>query len=985
MPRSKLLSARLLPPLLLLVVALVLWALGFFGSAAPSGGDAVDQGSPRGAQGDASDTTEAVAPDSGDPAPDDDAPEVTRRFGESSVEASGAMLQVLDLEGDPVPQVEIGWLPLDEKTYYKAFDLIQPPLAQSLGLTDAMGRVSLPSFEGEGIGLVVHSDSWLGIAPTVLPLPPAEPAKLLVMPAGSVRGRVVDSEGHPVAGASLGALVTNNFLFGGDDAPEIRQLFGRPANHRYAKTDSDGSFRIGGLVETSNRLHILAPGKEPLAWEFQGPKPGEVLDLGAVVVEAGVEAHFEVRSPAPLAEGTLLYLEPEDNHTCRAIAGLALEPSGNLTIRGMRPGTYRWMVERPDTVAVIGELKVPVGGGRIAIDVAGQRTLTVEVVDQEGVPIQDFTLEAEVHRGRPRMLHGPGPVQVTCGAEQEIRVSAKASGYMPTRNLHIPATQSHATLEMVRFGSLTLNLAEGQEFPMLKVGLLREADEHGARILTMGVAPRSMRAHAVEDGRIHMERVPPGDYRVIVDHGGGPLAVGGVTVLPGENTAQEILLQELMTIAVVLRSHADDSAIPFAQVRMGGAEDARFYRSIADAFGGQEPADFVTDAEGRFSFRIQPGAMRMVYVEHADFEAGAFAVSAEADQPVRLRLQPSPTVPVRIMVVPGRPAKRGVLSFVHHPTGSALPTPLGEVFLDDKGEKTMQRIPSGTSLLHARFQWEPGVQYQVQFGEVTLSDDVPLELTLLPAPGYVAMGASPFAGESGYRIQPRESGQEPSATVRGLASAWGSLLPLPPGHYRVTATEEAETRYGSVEVQRGETSLVDWGMATRDLAINISGGDWHLAQVDVEVMDGPWKGVKKQVRIPAEENPYTLGGLPEGPLEVTFSLWVDAARKNHPVYLRKKLRPEASKVDFQFLEIRRVPVFLTTPDGHPLADALVESHLGATGEHGYYRTKTDREGKAFVQLALGPWMLQVFHPDHRLLRQRRNYGGEEDLRLQMPE
>lgn len=975
-------SIHLLPPLLLLAAVLVLWGLGLLGgdrdpSAAKPAESAVHSVA-------AAESVEPVPPtvEEAQGSPELEAP-LRREQAPSQPASTGQFLQVIDPEGEPIEGVEVGWRPHDEQSYLASFDLMNPPGIASIGVTNAAGQVRLPDFEIDAVGMILLSEDWLAVAPATFPLPFAAPPVLLAFPAGSVTGRVVSTDGKPVAGAALGAMVTRNFLFGTDERPEVSQLYGEPANYRYTTSGPDGSFRITGLLETTNRLHVIAPGCEPLSHEFPGPRAGEVRDLGDVVVSPGLEVTFQVLSTTPLEPGTRLYLEPEGAHFCRALTGLPLEADGTLTLHGMRAGDYRWMVERPGAVAVVGELEVKEPGGVIPIEVSGRRTVMVEVVDDAGTPVADFTIEAEMRMGRPRIYHGPGPVEVACGAEEVLRVSAKAEGYAPTRDLRVPPTEDHAVLTLQRYGSLQLEILDPEGLQKLKIGLTQADDSTNQHLIAMGVAPAGLREHAVEEGSVVLDRLRAGRFRVVVDHGGGPIALEVVEIHPGERTHQQAHLPRLHEMEVLVRSAVDGTPIHGVSVRFRGREDSSLFDAISQGLQQQQPVDALSDREGRFTMRMLAEDVRTLRLTHPDFEDASIRVRTEDPQPIVLRLKPRPTIPLQVWITPDRPARHARLSFTRHDPGQRFPQVLGEATLETDGSLALRDIPSGTSRLHAQFRWEDGVQYSFPYGDVDLEDGTPLALTLMPEPGHVSLGTPPLEGVKDIRIQGAEGTEYQSVSVRCTAAPWDRILPLPPGAYRLTASGEGGQRLGLVKVYRGRTSVVDWETETRILEIALTGGSWQEAHFSVRVLDGPHEGTRKHPRLMAGKSPFLVRDLPIGRLEVVFTVWVDAHGRNQAMHWRKNLAAGSDRVAFTFLDNARVNLKVVRPDGTPLPGAIILAHFGPEGEHGSCRAQTGPEGMAMLTLPLDSVSLEVAHPGHRLFKKQWHYSGEESLVLQM--
>jgi hypothetical protein len=108
--------------------------------------------------------------------------------------------------------------------------------------------------------------------------------------AGSVKGRLVDEDGQPLAGAKLGATTYDsdgNNLPGGPS--------GLWPDSETFTTDADGRFQVDGLKRHA-KTSISVLGKRPNARMSTGDvlkkltaEPGEVRELGNVKVTAAAQ------------------------------------------------------------------------------------------------------------------------------------------------------------------------------------------------------------------------------------------------------------------------------------------------------------------------------------------------------------------------------------------------------------------------------------------------------------------------------------------------------------------------------------------------------------------------------------------------------------------------------------------------------------------------------------------------------------------------
>lgn len=164
-----------------------------------------------------------------------------------------------------------------------------------------------------------------------------------------VRGRVLDSQGQPVASASI--AIEADTAASGDEASQAIEAaisaFGGPAmagGGRTIRSDADGNFEVRGL-EPGARLRLrasargLATATTPvLEAPLQGSLDGVQLTLGSSgklrVEMAGGGMFAGVRAQKLLADGSKDASVPVVNQVLRG---------GRVTLDGLSPG--RWQVE----------------------------------------------------------------------------------------------------------------------------------------------------------------------------------------------------------------------------------------------------------------------------------------------------------------------------------------------------------------------------------------------------------------------------------------------------------------------------------------------------------------------------------------------------------------------------------------------------------------------------------------------------------------
>lgn len=973
--------ARILLPLLLLAGVLLLWGLGLLGG---------------GADPPAFEETSADLQQEGSLVSDQPAEGTTSQPGEESASTlirtesevfsdTLPQLQVLSFGGQAVAGVEVVCFEVQgsERDLFAFFDYLRPPASIPLGVTDAKGRVALPISDAPSLGFAVQSPDWLAVGETTFSYPFQEDIQLFVTPGGVVTGQVVDAHG-PVAGASLGTLVVSDFLFGGDEDPVVRELYWDPANYRYATTDAEGRFRIEGLLPSSKRLDVIAPGCPPVRHAYEGPLAHQVRDVGTITVAPGLAVTFHVLSPEPLEEGTRLFLEAKGKEFTRGIAGLPLDAEGKLKIEGMRAGAYRWVLLRPQAVGMVGDLRIPPEGGVVSLEVSGLREVTVDVLDSAGMPIPNFTLEAEERMGVPLVVHGESQVRVRCGIDADLRVSARAEGYVSTKDHVVPPSKDSVVITMQRFGSLTCLLPEVEDGRELELGWMEaRGDNVGFRMLASGFGVPQGKKVTVMDGQVSFEQVIPGAYRLVLDHGGGPTAGAVFEVFPEQTTTVEVRLPELKTLEGMVVE--DDGGTPLAgvSVRLWGNEDPSFMLTMTGAFQTSSPVHKVSDQDGRFTFSLLPEAYRFVHLELPGYEPLIVSVDAQNHSPVIFRMRPLPRIPLQVQITADRPAAHASISFGQFPSGMQLPKFLGSAELDAEGKALLQDIPEGECDFHASFDWEPGVHYTLPHGDVHLQNDVPLRITLLENPGWISLSTPPLEDIEQIEIRDVDRPGTKDFVVRCTDGKWNPSLPLAPGKYRLTATGRGQSIHTACTIRAGATTPVDWVSEVQDLRVALLGNAWQRAQLRVKVVDGANEGAYRDFKMTSDQPSVAITGLPIGKLEVQLVEWWDEEGTGQRMRWTKELPAGATSVVFAVEDFATATITVVNEVGEPLPNTLIRALFGETGADGHVANSTDSEGKLSLLLKGGTIILQAYHPEFPLQSQRRSLRGDETWTVRM--
>jgi protocatechuate 3,4-dioxygenase beta subunit len=192
---------------------------------------------------------------SSQPQPGDKPLEALRDFSDVQVMERGVEIsgEVLDEQGKPVPGAEVGWL---QETARDTFHHDLPTTA-----TDERGRFRFPHVRPGKLVLQVTS---LGHAPALSRVegrPGGEPTTIKLGPRKALAGRVVDSQGKPIAGASV----------------HIDSWRGYRALGVFLKTDAEGRFRWDDAPADLVLLNADRAGFNSVIQQRVTPDDGEVL------------------------------------------------------------------------------------------------------------------------------------------------------------------------------------------------------------------------------------------------------------------------------------------------------------------------------------------------------------------------------------------------------------------------------------------------------------------------------------------------------------------------------------------------------------------------------------------------------------------------------------------------------------------------------------------------------------------------------------
>ena len=351
----------------------------------------------------------------------------------------------------------------------------------------------------------------------------------------SLTGRIVGPDGVGVSGAQVLAKGSNRHW---RQPFDVRQLM-----HwlRSSFTPADGSFRIRGLLDPKEELTVSVGGWSGLTLRDLDVVPGQVRDLGAIVLSRGGVLGGVVQGPdgAPLG-GVMLHArlqerrelrEPSlEEHRGNPASSATTDEQGRFLVGGLVDGLYALHIEAPGFAMarfeglITGRTDLTLGvheGGRALIEVRSAVTdepLTeaslraIPPPEAQGLPWPRWGLPV-VHGGEAGLAPGSYAVENIDPLGAGVRI--EAPGFV-TASVPIPGLGRGAVhAELVRLERalvLTGVALDPQDRPIEGVSLVFTPGDDVLRELP----PASGRSDA--DGRLEVAGLAPGTWQASARH-----------------------------------------------------------------------------------------------------------------------------------------------------------------------------------------------------------------------------------------------------------------------------------------------------------------------------------------------------------------------------------------------------------------------------------------------------------------------------------
>jgi protocatechuate 3,4-dioxygenase beta subunit len=454
--------------------------------------------------------------------------------------------------------------------------------------TDRQGKYSL---EAPSAAPAVRAEAEGFLGATVALSAKERLRPLVLRPARSAEGRVLDPRGRPVPGAAV--LVVSQ-----SPTPKGLPRMEEPIE---ITTDVEGRFRVPLLALGKIGLAVRARGFVPASVDGLTLNPGKgVADLGTVSLEAAARLAGRVVDPSerPVAEAEVHLEGRPGGAGPAAVTGAA----GQFSLDGLRAGEILSLrVFRKGYAAVnLDPITLP-AKEPVTVVLRPAARVSGTVVNEDGAPVSGASLLlTDGNRVAGAATSDAGGRFAIEGVEPAtLALTALAPGFLPSvrSDLDVPQGGELAGLEVIleRGAALegTVTAPSGEPAPGARITVT----ESGASGSFAGLG--LSQAAADEDGRYRLEGVAEGERSIRVEWNGLPPAARSVEVRAGTNRLDIQLEGGAAVSGRVVTSSGEP--VEAAELRLSPLEET-----------GGAPPSAISAPDGSFRFAaVSPGRYRL--------------------------------------------------------------------------------------------------------------------------------------------------------------------------------------------------------------------------------------------------------------------------------------------------------------------------------------------------------------------------------------
>jgi sarcosine oxidase gamma subunit len=630
--------------------------------------------------------------------------------------------------------------------------------------------------------------------------PDGEPLELVLDPAGSVRGLIVDERSRPVEGfqvmaqSALGSLLALRGLLLAEDA------------------SGDGRFTLSDVPPGVYTLSVTAPDLVSANVTEVKVAEGQVVDVGTVRMSGGgMVRGTVVDEQGSAVAGATVSVAPSvramfaQRGAYRAPEPTVSDGSGAFELRALGEGELDVNASHPsfvgaEPVMVRVDARRPATDVRLVLTRGGR--IEGSVRGRDGSPRAGQSVQASPSSPGPYFqgstttaADGSFVIEHVPAGPVGILVSSGAS-FAPQKTVDVrdgeTATVEIVVREILLGGHVTRSGAPGS-------GLRIRVSNTGPRLISRGAAagtPPWWTADTREDGSFEMFVHEPGTYHLAVSSTDGKTSLPSRTVeVPDADAHSVEIVYGGVPVAGVVIDADTEAPIAYAQVGARGTADANY-------------GDGTTGADGRFQLELEPDDYTLS--AHA-FENGYLeattrvAVRTGTVGDVRLALAKGLKIAGKVVDVAGRPAGDAMVRTVSTGQGPAQTGGMAHTLAD--GSFAIGWIAKGTYTLLAdqegMFAIRPGVAAGSEDAVLSLQPGGRVTVTVTGPNGAPLAGAVPLV----TRVNGLPVGffGRPSGPTDGTGRA--ELL-APAGDLVLWARTATSGGSASVSVVSGQTAAV---------------------------------------------------------------------------------------------------------------------------------------------------------------------------------